>query len=56
MEEAPENGMELSHSARANGMNEWMQYESRWCNTWLQTTYLTTRHGNKVLLKCFTTV
>jgi hypothetical protein len=24
MEEAPENGKELSHSAHANGMNEWM--------------------------------
>ena len=23
MEEAPENGKESSHSARANGMNEW---------------------------------
>jgi len=25
MEEAPENGKELSHSAHANGMNEWMK-------------------------------
>jgi hypothetical protein len=24
MEEAPENGKESSHSAHANGMNEWM--------------------------------
>jgi hypothetical protein len=24
MEEAPENGKESSHSARANGMNEWI--------------------------------
>ena len=24
MEEVPENGKESSHSARANGMNEWM--------------------------------
>ena len=24
MEETPENGKELSHSAHANGMNEWM--------------------------------
>jgi len=24
MEEAPENGKESSHSARANGKNEWM--------------------------------
>ena len=24
MEEAPENGKELLHSAHANGMNEWM--------------------------------
>jgi hypothetical protein len=24
MEEAPENGKELSHSAHANGMNEWI--------------------------------
>jgi len=24
MEEAPENGKESSHSARANGMNEWV--------------------------------
>jgi hypothetical protein len=24
MEEAPENGKESSHSARASGMNEWM--------------------------------
>jgi hypothetical protein len=24
MEEAPENGKELSHSVHANGMNEWM--------------------------------
>jgi len=24
MEEAPENGKEKSHSARANGINEWM--------------------------------
>jgi len=27
MEEAPENGKESSHSARANGMNEW-----KWTN------------------------
>ena len=27
MEEAPENGMELLHSAHANGMNEWRQEE-----------------------------
>jgi hypothetical protein len=24
MKEAPENGKESSHSAQANGMNEWM--------------------------------
>jgi len=24
MEEAPENGKELSHSAHSNGMNKWM--------------------------------
>jgi len=29
MEEAPENGMELSHSAHANGMNEWYKHMSR---------------------------
>jgi len=28
MQEAPENGKELSHSAHANGVNEWMN----WCN------------------------
>jgi hypothetical protein len=26
MEEAPENGKESSHSAHANGMNEWLSY------------------------------
>ena len=30
MEEAPENGKESSHSAHANGMNEWMNV-SLWC-------------------------
>ena len=29
MEEAPENGKELSHSAHANGMNEW---RNKWTN------------------------
>ena len=29
MEEAPENGKELSHSAHANGMKEWM---NEWMN------------------------
>jgi hypothetical protein len=28
MEEAPENGKESSHSAHANGMNEWMNAKS----------------------------
>jgi hypothetical protein len=28
MEEAPENGKELLHSAQANGMNEWMNCRS----------------------------
>ena len=32
MEEAPENGKELSNSAHANGMNEWI-------NTWLLDRY-----------------
>jgi len=33
MEEAPENGKELSHSAHANGMNEWMNIcNSFWSN------------------------
>ena len=27
MEEAPENGKESSHSAHANGMNEWMNQQ-----------------------------
>jgi hypothetical protein len=26
MEDTPENGKELSHSARANGMNEWCKW------------------------------
>ena len=26
MEEAPENGKELLHSAHANGINEWMNW------------------------------
>jgi predicted kinase len=29
MEEAPENGKELSHSAHANGMNKWMEGQRR---------------------------
>jgi hypothetical protein len=28
MEEAPENGKESSHSAHANGMNEWMNVDN----------------------------
>jgi hypothetical protein len=28
MEEAPENSKESSHSARANGMNEWVQSDT----------------------------
>jgi hypothetical protein len=28
MEEAPENSKELSHSAHANGMNEWGQFHN----------------------------
>jgi hypothetical protein len=32
MEEAPENGKESSHSAHANGMNEWM---NEWTNEWV---------------------
>jgi hypothetical protein len=31
MEEAPENGKESSHSARANGMNKWIIDESKIC-------------------------
>jgi hypothetical protein len=30
MEEAPENGKELLHSAHANGMNEWISFRSQW--------------------------
>jgi hypothetical protein len=29
MEEAPENGKELSHSAHANEMNEWTKASAR---------------------------
>jgi hypothetical protein len=32
MEEAPENGKELLHSVRGNGMNEWMNDEV-WVNS-----------------------
>jgi hypothetical protein len=35
MEEAPENGKETSHSAQANGLNEWMN-EWVYCRTWLK--------------------
>ena len=35
MEEAPENGKESSHSAQANGMNEWMNECVSNSNKWL---------------------
>ena len=38
MEEGPENGEESSHSARANGLNEWMELPitafDNTCVTW----------------------
>jgi hypothetical protein len=32
MEEAPENGKELSHSAHGDGMSEWV---SEWMSEWV---------------------
>ena len=35
MEEAPENGKELSHSAHASGMNEWIKMSQNRSESWI---------------------
>jgi hypothetical protein len=55
MEEAPENSKELSHSAHANGMNEWMKFTTNISLILLDVMYCKAP-GNKLLTQQVTTL